>query len=252
VVFDCGALPATLVESQLFGYERGAFSGAEAARPGLFEAAHAGTLFLDEIGELSLELQPKLLRVLESRQVQRIGSSALRPADVRVIAATNRNLRSEVNAGRFRSDLYYRLAVLDLTLPPLRDRLEDIPLLVDELLLEYADEVGEEAVAYLRSREGLERLSHHAWPGNVRELKNYVARSLAMNASAAPEAAAAAAMVGAHAETTLEVARQHWERQFLEAVLIRHGHRVPEAALACGISRVHLHRLMTRYGLRRG
>src|SRR5262249_40139731 len=133
VVVDCATLPPDLLESELFGHERGAFTGAVAAREGAFEAAASGTIFLDEIGELSPNLQPKLLRVLERREVRRVGSAEYTPVDVRVIAATNRNLHAEVNAHRFRSDLYYRLAVIVIRLPPLRDRLEDLPQLVEEI-----------------------------------------------------------------------------------------------------------------------
>src|SRR5262249_28742426 len=134
VVVDCGAVPPDLLESELFGHERGAFTGAVASRLGAFEAANGGTIFLDEIGELSADLQPKLLRVLERKESKRLGGNKYAAVDVRVIAATNRNLRSEVNAGRFRSDLFYRLAVITVRLPPLRERIEDLPLLLDHLL----------------------------------------------------------------------------------------------------------------------
>ena len=134
VVFDCGAAPDNLIESELFGHQRGAFTGAIDARPGVFEMAHGGTIFLDEVGELPLELQPKLLRVLEQREVRRVGGSKTKPINVRVVAATNRNLREEVDKGRFREDLYYRLAVVEMVMPPLRDRMEDLALLSQHLL----------------------------------------------------------------------------------------------------------------------
>ncbi len=134
VVVDCGAVPANLLESELFGHEKGAFTGADRARSGAFEEASGGTLFLDEIGELESDLQPKLLRVLEKREIKRVGSSKYAPVDVRIVAATNRNLRVEVNDKRFRSDLYYRLAVIEVTLPPLRERAEDLPPLVESIL----------------------------------------------------------------------------------------------------------------------
>src|SRR5262249_26549255 len=157
----------------------GAFTGASAAREGAFEAAHGGTILLDEIGELGLSLQPKLLRVLERREVKRVGGNRYRPVDVRVIAATNRSLRAEVNEKRFRSDLYYRPAALEIRLPPLRERAEDLPLLVETLLVRLgASELPD--AAWLRTPEHLADLARHAWPGNVRELRNYLERCVAL------------------------------------------------------------------------
>ena len=173
VVFDCGAISPNLAESELLGHERGSFTGAVNAHVGAFERADNGTLFLDEIGELPLDLQPKLLRALENRKARRVGGKDDRPFDVRVIAATNRDLRSEVAAGRFRRDLYFRLGSAVVAIPPLRDRIEDFPLLVEGLLQEYgrADlTMSSDALALLRLR---------SWPGNVRELKNTLACSIA-------------------------------------------------------------------------
>ena len=136
MVFDCGAVPDNLIESELFGHEKGSFTGAIMTRQGLFEMAHGGTLFLDELGELPLDLQPKLLRALEQREIRRVGSNKPIKVDVRIIAATNRNLEDEVRAGRFRQDLFYRLSVVRVFLPPLRERIEDIPLLVKHFLAE--------------------------------------------------------------------------------------------------------------------
>jgi DNA-binding NtrC family response regulator len=173
VVFDCGAVPANLAESELMGHERGAFTGAVAAHVGAFERAHAGTLFLDEVGELPLDLQPRLLRVLESRRVRRVGGVRDRPMDVRVVAATNRDLEAEVAAGRFRPDLYFRLAAAIVRVPPLRDRFDDLPLLVPRLL----SDLGR---GDLRFTDAVfDALRTHAWPGNVRELKNTLAYALA-------------------------------------------------------------------------
>lgn len=166
VVFDCGSVATNLAESELLGHERGAFTGAVSAHAGAFERAHGGTLFLDEVAELPLELQPRLLRALESRSVRRVGGSVERRVDVRVVGATNRDLRAEVAAGRFRKDLYYRLAVAVVRIPPLRKRLEDLPELVQSLLADLGRpelRLTEAAFAALRS---------HAWPGNIRELKN--------------------------------------------------------------------------------
>ena len=174
VVFDCAAAPPSLIESELFGHEKGAFTGAVAVRAGVFERAHGGTLFIDEIGELPLDLQPKLLRALEQRQVQRLGSGVAQPIDVRIVAATNRDLDQEVEAGTLRQDLYFRLATAVLRVPPLRDRLDDLPELVAHLLAEAgrsSPSVTPAALALLRA---------HHWPGNVRELKNAVSSAAAL------------------------------------------------------------------------
>ena len=173
VVFDCGAVAANLAESELLGHERGAFTGAVCTHPGAFERAHGGTLFLDEIAELPLELQPRLLRALESHTVRRVGGKEERSVDVRVVAATNRDLRAEVAAGRFREDLFFRLAVVVVPVPPLRERLEDLPQLVGTLL---ADLGRPDLVV---SEAALEVLRAHSWPGNVREMKNALSCAVA-------------------------------------------------------------------------
>jgi len=174
VVFDCGAVAANLAESELLGHERGAFTGAVAGHAGAFERAHGGTLFLDEVAELPLDLQPRLLRALESRTVRRVGGKHDRPVDVRVVAATNRDLRADVSAGRFREDLFFRLAVAVVKVPPLRQRVDDFPELVHTLL---ADLGRPELRA---SDTALEALRAHPWPGNVRELKNVLACALTL------------------------------------------------------------------------
>jgi transcriptional regulator with PAS, ATPase and Fis domain len=173
VVFDCGAVAANLAESELFGHERGAFTGAHSVYAGAFERADGGTLFLDEVGELPLDLQPRLLRALENRRVRRVGGNEYRAVSLRVVAATNRDLKSLVAAGRFRSDLYFRLATAVVSLPALRDRLEDIPLLVRRLL----EDLGRPGVSV--SDAAFRALRAHPWPGNVRELKNTLACTLA-------------------------------------------------------------------------
>jgi DNA-binding NtrC family response regulator len=173
VVFDCGAVPPNLVESELFGHERGAFTGAHAEHAGAFERAREGTLFLDEIGELPLDLQPRLLRALESRSVRRVGGTRDRQVNVRILAATNRDLGALVAAKQFRQDLYFRLAAAVVELPPLRDRPEDLPLLVPQLLAD----LGRPDVRL--APESMEQLRCHRWPGNVRELKNALACALA-------------------------------------------------------------------------
>lgn len=182
VVFDCGAVPESLIESELFGHEKGSFTGAIMSRQGLFELAQGGTIFLDELGELSLELQPKLLRVLEQREVRRVGAPKPIPVDVRVIAATNRKLEEEVRNNRFREDLFYRLSVVRLFLPPLRDRIDDLPLLVKHFLKNSSFNRDANANLKLRSisREALRAMTLYTWPGNVRELLNVVERACSL------------------------------------------------------------------------
>jgi two-component system, NtrC family, response regulator GlrR len=250
VVVDCGAIPANLLEAELFGFEAGAFTGATAQRIGAFENASGGTILLDEIGELALDLQPKLLRAIERREIQRIGAAQRVATDVRIIAATNRDLKTEVNARRFRSDLYFRLAVLVVTLPPLRDRAADIPLLVDALLDDL--HAGESAMASaLRCGELLPELLRHGWPGNVRELRNYIEACVVRQERATPATTGEPAIDVA---LPLRVVRERWirhiERRYLEQLLMIHGNNVSAAARAAGIDRVHLHRLLARVGLR--
>jgi len=179
IVFDCSAVPEHLIESELFGHEKGSFTGAIMAREGLFELANGGTIFLDELGELSLELQPKLLRVLENRQIRRVGSSRTTEVDVRVIAATNRRLDEEVKAGKFREDLFYRLSVVRLFLPPLKERISDVPLLVQHLLQTASFNQGTNGRPRITQLDpsALNALCRHSWPGNVRELINVLERA---------------------------------------------------------------------------
>ncbi len=177
IILNCGAISPQLIESELFGHEKGAFTGAVSRRLGAFELAHHGTLFLDEIGEMPLDLQPKLLRALENRNIRRVGGDAETPVDVRVIAATNRNLSECVKAKTFREDLFFRLYVLPLNIPPLRDRREDIPLLVDFFIRQAESSMPSERRKKF-SRQAMEKLLSYSWPGNVREIKNVIFRSL--------------------------------------------------------------------------
>ena len=179
VALNCAAIPENLLESELFGHVKGAFTGAVGNKPGLFEAADAGTLFLDEVGELSLPLQVKLLRAIQEKTIRRVGGNSDRRVDVRIVAATNRRLEDEVAAGRFREDLYYRLNVIQLELPPLRDRMEDLPLLVHHFVEKFSRELGK-AVRGV-SEEAMARLRAHNWPGNVRELENGIERAVALS-----------------------------------------------------------------------
>jgi transcriptional regulator with GAF, ATPase, and Fis domain len=272
VVFDCGAVSESLVESELFGHERGAFTGAVASRPGVFEMADKGTVFLDEIGELPIELQPKLLRVLEQREVRRVGSGQTRQVDVRVVCATNRTLRDEVAAGRFREDLYYRLAVVELRLPPLRQRFEDIPLLVDHILRHCAHNAGVQDL----SPEVKELFEAYHWPGNVRELRNVVERALPfcdgarITLGTLPEAMRVASQAAAHtsaspsAELGVDAAMmsdlpfkdakdqiiEAFERQYLVDLIERHDGNISRAARAADMDRKSISRLLKKHDIR--
>jgi transcriptional regulator with GAF, ATPase, and Fis domain len=254
VIVDCAALAASLVEGELFGHARGAFTGATAARAGAFEAATGGTVFLDEIGELSPAMQPKLLRVLESGTVKRLGESEHRRVDVRLVAATHRDLRRSVNAGAFREDLYFRIAVLPLVLPPLRARPSDIPLLFRHFLR------GRRLVEPVDERE----LAQMPWLGNVRELRNFVERACAFGARDALEAGARAAGVhgngdgGAVApavalEQPFREFREQWidqgERDYVRSLLERHQRNVSAAAEEAGLDRTYIYRLIRKHGL---
>lgn len=171
---NCGAIPEELLESELFGYEKGAFTGATRSKPGRFELANGGTIFLDEIAEMSPKLQVKLLRVLQEKKIERLGSEKAIPVNIRIIAATNRNLEEEVAEGRFREDLYFRLNVIPISLPPLRERKEDLPLLAEHFLKKFCER--EEVPLRRLSEEALQILLNYTWPGNVRELKNLMER----------------------------------------------------------------------------
>ncbi|HUQ06695.1 MAG TPA: sigma 54-interacting transcriptional regulator [Kofleriaceae bacterium] len=253
-VLDCSSLPEQLVEDQLFGHEPGAFTGAARATVGVFEAAHGGTLFLDEIGELPLETQAKLLRAVESRRIRRIGSTKQIACDVRIVAATNRDLAVEVNRGTFRADLYYRLAVARLTVPPLRDRRDDIPVLVEHFLRQL-DGAG---VAPLPD-DFLERAQAHSWPGNVRELRNAVERAAllphhptVLAAESAPHPTGTGAPT-IDVTVPFKVAKQRmiddFDRRYLEALLAANDGNISAAARAAGIDRMSIYKMIKRLGL---
>jgi transcriptional regulator with PAS, ATPase and Fis domain len=253
VVVDCSAIPRDLLESELFGHTRGAFTGAVAAREGAIEAADGGTLFLDEIGELDAELQPKLLRALERREVKRVGETAYRPVDVRLVAATNKNLRAEVNAKRFRPDLYYRLAVVEVRLPPLRERIEDIPLLVEHTLASLKAQMHPQA-AVLRAPDFLAELARHAWPGNVRELRNYLERCLTLAERAPlvadPETSAFIVDPSKPLKTARDACLAAFERRYVAELLERHQGNITAAARAAAVDRITFYRLLWRHGLK--
>jgi DNA-binding NtrC family response regulator len=249
VVVDCGALVPTLVEAELFGHERGAFTGAVEARAGAFERANGGTVFLDEIGELPLSIQPKLLRALESREVRRVGANRPVAIDVRVLAATHRALAAEVNRGSFRSDLYYRLAVVEVTMPPLRERLADVPLLVARILEDLGRDPREVSQATLSD------LMAYAWPGNVRELRNFVERAVAMDEAPPPGDLAVAGEGPPIVDHRLPFGEakqkivESFERSYVEILLAAHGGNVSAAARAARMDRMHLYKLAERYGV---
>jgi two-component system response regulator GlrR len=259
LIVDCGAMPPQLLESELFGHERGSFTGAVSSRQGVFEAASGGTVFLDEIGELALDLQPKLLRVLERREVRRIGTNHYVPANVRVVAATNRSLRDQVAANKFRSDLYYRLAVVEVRLPPLRERTGDLPLLVD-YIVQTLGPLDDATHAILHSTDFLAKLGRHDWPGNIRELRNYLERCIALKEFRAPEASqppppsVATPERAANIGRPLREAREEWvntfEKRYLEELLGLHDNRVSAAARAAHVDRIYFYRLLWKHGLR--
>ncbi len=253
VPIDCGAVPETLFESELFGHVRGAFSGAVADRKGVFEEADGGTLFLDEIGELPLGMQAKLLRAIETRSVRRVGANAAKPVDVRVVAATNRPLSRAVNEGTFREDLYYRLAVVEVQIPPLRSRREDVGVLASHFfhLLGGKGDLPASFVASLQQR---------SFPGNVRELKNHVERAMMLGMIAPPSARPATppppggleALAPLH--LPLKEAREQWTQSFesvyVRAVLQKTRGNVTRAAEIAGVSRRFLQRLAARLGIK--
>jgi transcriptional regulator with GAF, ATPase, and Fis domain len=254
VIFDCSAVAPTLIESELFGHVKGAFTGAIADRAGAFEAADGGTLFIDELGELPLELQSKLLRVLERLEVRRVGSNTARKVDVRIVAATNKNLEEQVARGAFREDLYYRLAVVTVHLPPLRERPDDIVLLAKH----FANQLGRRGGSQVELPERtIAAFVGQAFPGNVRELRNAVARALSLGIS--PQAAPAAepksvGVLPVDLSVPLKIARDRideaFEKEYVTQALQETGGNVSRAAEIAGVNRKFIQRAIKRYGLR--
>ena len=264
VVVDCASIPHELIASELFGHARGSYTGAVSDKQGLIEAATGGTLFLDEIGELPIDLQPQLLRALDKREVRRVGETRPIPVDIRVLAATHRDLRAMVKTGGFREDLYYRLAVVRCEVPPLRTRLDDLPALARHFA-ELFGRSGWDISAGL-----LEQLGRHRWPGNVRELRNVIERALslglvvvdgasphdpalAVNASAGAPAAGSSGASSAILDLPFKDAKaalvESFERDYLVNLLARHKGNISRAALEAGIDRNYIHRLVKKYGL---
>ncbi len=256
VVLDCSAIPEQLFEDQIFGHEQGAFTGAGRQTVGVFEAAHGGTLFLDEIGELPLEVQSKLLRAVETRKVRRIGSTKVIAADVRIVAATNRDLAVEVNRGTFRSDLFYRLSVAKLAVPALRERREDIPLLVEHFLRQLVATHGDPRLP----PDFLARAQRHAWPGNVRELRNAVERAVLLpnhpTAGLEPPPKRDATFGDVDIDVPFKTAKQQlvdeFDRRYLTALLEAHDNNISAAARAAGIERMSIYKMIRRLGLDEG
>jgi DNA-binding NtrC family response regulator len=261
VVVDCGAVSYSLIESELFGHERGAFTGAVSSRQGAFELAEGGTVFLDEIGDLPLDVQPKLLRVLETREFRRVGGNKSIKTDVRVIAATKRDLKREVAGGKFREDLYFRLAVVPVTVPSLRQRREDIPILAEHILA--AACAGGDPISL--GEQTIQGLLAHDWPGNVRELRNVLERAVYMaRAAGATElgdvslptstAGESATAFTFDAEKSYRETRarfeSEFERRYVKWLLQRHNGNVSAAARDAKMDRKHLHELAKKHGVR--
>jgi transcriptional regulator with GAF, ATPase, and Fis domain len=259
VVVDCGAVASTLIESELFGHEKGAYTGATATRQGAFELANGGTIFLDELGELGLDLQPKLLRVLEQREIRRVGGNRTMKVDIRVIAATKKDLRQEVQKGKFREDLYFRVSVVPIFIPPLRQRKEDVPL----LLAEFSKKMDVPEVP----KDQLQGLLAHDWPGNVRELRNVFERGVYLSKQLGAEAYRMISVAGPSTRPPAEedlrfdfdgdqsyrVNKERWsdefERRYLKWLLERTEGNISRAAREADMDRKYLHKLIKKHNV---
>jgi two-component system NtrC family response regulator len=251
IPINCNAIPENLLESELFGHEKGSFTGATTQRVGLVETANGGTLFLDEIGELPPSIQVKLLRFLQEHRFQRVGGRQELKSDARVIAATNVDLKAGINQGSFREDLYFRLAVLVISLPPLRERRDDAVLLAQEFLQKYAAQNGKANIAF--APEALRAINRHPWPGNVRELQNRIKRAVIMADSKriTEKDLELSTGIGFSSSTTLKEARENVEREMVQRALKRNLGRISSAAAELGISRPTLYELMEKLGISR-
>jgi two-component system response regulator HydG len=269
VPVNCAAIPKGLLESELFGYVKGAFSGAVASKSGLFEEAQGGTLFLDEISELDPDLQVKVTRAIQEREIRPVGDTRDKPVDVRIIAATNTDLRAAVQAGRFRADLYYRVNVFPIHIPPLRERMEDIPLLVSHFISKY-NAIEKKSIEGIEP-EALAALTQYSWPGNVRELENAIERAvlltergsisnqlfleiLSVKRTATATTGGPASSIEPRTDlpyrNAIERVTNEATEQYLRAMLRKHDGNVTKAAADAGIERESLHRLMKRFGIR--
>jgi transcriptional regulator with GAF, ATPase, and Fis domain len=268
IVADCGAIPEHLMESELFGHLKGSFTSAHADRTGAFELSDGGTLFLDEIGELSAAAQPKLLRALENRQVKPVGSGRYKPINVRIIAATNRDLRLAVNESTFRADLFYRLSVVRLRLPPLRERPEDVEALAAQFMAEFWERMNTGTPPPPLSPETVQRLVNHRWPGNVRELRNFMERVVVLARAGAdaealkelePEPLESPRPEGSGIDVDVDLPYKdakmkwvdHFEMTYVAQLLDRNGGNVAAAAREAGVDRTYFFRLIRKYALKR-
>lgn len=251
---NCAAIPSELIESELFGYEKGAFTGAEKQKKGKFDLAHGGTLFLDEIGDMSLSAQAKILRILQEKKFQRVGGNDVIEVDVRVVAATNRNLEDEIRAGRFREDLYHRLNVIPVHMPALRERKDDIPALVNHFGETFVREGGYAKKMF--SDRAYEKMGSYGWPGNVRELRNFVERIYILTPGDFVDVHDLK-IAGLHAdlneqfntETSFRKARAEFEKEFLLQKITENNGNISKTAEAIGLERSYLHRKIKSYGL---
>jgi len=253
VAVSCAALPATLIESELFGHERGSFTGAVGVKKGRFELADGGTLFLDEVSELDPSIQVKLLRVLQERAFERVGGTKTLTVDIRLIAASNLNLEAEVESGKFRRDLFHRLSIVPLVLPPLRERIEDVPLLASHFAEKAAAKHGRATPSL--DQELIKALTSYQWPGNVRELENLIERQVVLTPEARlgceflPEKITRSPGVGGIDESTFEGAIEAFKRRLItEALRLEKGNKMA-AARRLGMSRSYLHQLISDYGI---
>jgi two-component system NtrC family response regulator len=251
VAINCGAIPETLLESELFGHEKGAFTGAHAQRIGRVESAASGTLFLDEMGELPLALQVKLLRFLQEKTIERVGGRKEIQIDARIVAATNVNLQKAVAEGKFREDLYYRLAVVVIKLPAFRSRENDIRLLAQAFLKRFASQANKGNLAF--EPEAIKAIERHTWPGNVRELENRIKRAVIMcdhnRISSRDLELADISNGGAASPSNLKEARESLEREMVQSALRKHGGKITSAAVELGVSRPTLYELMDKLGI---
>ncbi|RMF46715.1 MAG: sigma-54-dependent Fis family transcriptional regulator [Deltaproteobacteria bacterium] len=260
VEVNCAAIPEELIESELFGHEKGAFTGATSARRGKFDQANGGTLFLDEIGDMSLKTQAKILRILQERKFERVGGNRTIEVDVRVVAATNKNLEAEIEAGNFREDLYYRLNVLPFHVPPLRERREDIPMLADHFLRYFCSQESRDSKSL--DRDALEALMNYNWPGNVRELKNIIERLVIMVADPvitrthlpsgivrARDEGHKSVLASLDGDASFRTAREEFEKEFLLRKLQEYDWNISRTAEAIEMERSNLHKKIKAYGI---